>query len=39
MTPFDYFSRWAIGGVLFLICEYFVVRAAILSALRAWRPF
>ncbi len=38
MTPGDYFTRWAIGGVLFLVASYFVIREAVLSALRAWRP-
>jgi hypothetical protein len=38
MTPARYWLGWIALGLVLLVAEYLVVRAAVGAALRAWRP-
>lgn len=35
MTPREYWVRWTVAGVLFLIAEWFVIYSATLAALKS----
>ena len=34
MTPVEYWTRWAVALTVFIFCEYWVVKWAIIAALK-----
>jgi len=37
MTNTQYWTRWICWGVVFLVAQYWVIRWAVVAALRSWR--